>query len=319
MAMQFNNMTAYDVKSAIFGVVTADALGVPVEFSVREDRRRDPVTGMREYGTYNQPKGTWSDDSSMTLAALDSLSAGVDYGDIMKRFAAWAQKGDYTPHRETFDMGEATRRAIIRYLDGTPPLECGGTGERDNGNGSLMRIMPFVLVAIRDGDRKIRDLTGIHNASALTHRHPRCMVACGIYARLTAALIDAMTGNKMNLAAAAVSGALKDYSRSPFAEETDTYRRMADLKALADLPESEIRSSGYVVDTLEAAVWCFLNTESYRDCVLKAVNLGEDTDTVAAVAGGLAGVWYGFDAIPSDWVDVLARREWIEELCRNLL
>ena len=145
------------------------------------------------------------------------------------------------------------------------------------------------------------------------------MVACGIYARLTAALIDAMTGNKMNLAAAAVSGALKDYSRSPFAEETDTYRRMADLKALADLPESEIRSSGYVVDTLEAAVWCFLNTESYRDCVLKAVNLGEDTDTVAAVAGGLAGVWYGFDAIPSDWVDVLARREWIEELCRNLL
>lgn len=101
-------------------------------------------------------------------------------------------------------------------------------------------------------------------------------------------------------------------------EELACYERLQDMEAFAALPEDKIRSSGYVVETLEAAVWSFLNTGSYRDCVLKAVNLGDDTDTVAAVAGGLAGIFYGYEEIPKEWLAVIPKRDWIEQMCRNL-
>ncbi len=299
-----------EVRSGIFGLAVADALGVPVEFMQRETLRENPVTDMRAKGTHHQPKGTWSDDTSMTLCLADSLSAGgVDYDDIMKKFCSWWIGGEYTPHGYAFDIGAATGRALSRFREGTPPLLCGGRTERDNGNGALMRMLPAVYIVRNMPMDKCMDIA--HSLTMLTHAHPRALIASGIYVRIGVALLDGRSP------ADAVSRALEEcrgyYETGDHASELSHYQRL--FGNIAELPEEEIRSSGYVVDTLEAAVWCLLNTNSYRECVLCAVNLGEDTDTVGAVAGGMAGICYGYGSIPSEWLNSLARADIIEAVC----
>jgi ADP-ribosylglycohydrolase len=141
-------MTA--ITGGIYGLCVGDALGVPVEFAARDELEKDPVTDMRGYGTYNMPPGTWSDDTSLTLCLLESLAQGLDYADIMQRFYSWLFESAYTPHGHTFDCGKTTMEAIYRFARGTEPVLCGGAAETDNGNGSLMRILPlaFYLVSL---------------------------------------------------------------------------------------------------------------------------------------------------------------------------
>lgn len=309
----------------IMGVVVADALGVPVEFKSRQTLSLDPVTDMREYGTHFQPRGTWSDDSSLTLATMDSLIHGLDYDDMMDRFVSWYRDHDYTPHQEVFDIGIATSEALYRYLGNTPALYSGSTNERSNGNGSLMRIAPVALYLLANGhDLKDDDIEGydiIHKISGLTHRHPRSQVACGIYCRILQDLIrrhDELK-HKEAIVTQAIDDVLYIYSTYDFSEgikqEVDTYAKLVDQCTFTSQDLSAIQSSGYVVHSLEAAIYCFMMTDNYKDCVLMAVNLGDDTDTVAAIAGGLAGAYYGLEAIPEEWQNVIARYEWISDLC----
>jgi ADP-ribosylglycohydrolase len=304
----------FDVISGMLGLAVGDALGVPVEFNDRESLRRNPVTDMRGYGTYNQPPGTWSDDTSLTLCLLDSLAnKKIDYTDIMQRFLSWIDEGKYTAHDEVFDVGIATRQALQRFRKGTEPLKCGGTSERDNGNGSLMRILPLAFYLHTYGGELSLDeiLDIIHNVSALTHGHKRSQIACGIYLMVADCLLVETDLKK-------AVGANLEKAESCYQKEKELKHFNRIFKAdFAKLPEAEIKSRGYVVDTLEAALWCLMNTNNYKDCVLKAVNLGEDTDTVAAVAGGLAGMFYGVDAIPKEWLKQLARRDYIEGLCED--
>lgn len=311
------------ILNGIMGLCVADALGVPVEFVDRETLRNNPVVDMRSYGTYNQPAGTWSDDTSMTLGLLDSLSKGLDYEDIMKNFLKWFDEGDYTPQGEVFDVGSSTRKALKRFSDGTNPLECGGTTEHDNGNGSLMRILPilFYLQSIYGTEfKEIKELDEafniIHAVSALTHAHKRSQLACGIYISIASML---MGGRDLQIAVEmGIYEAMEYYRKhAEFADELRYFKRLV-RKDFAKLPVEQIKSSGYVVDTLEAAIWCLLKTKSYKDCVLKAANLGEDTDTVAAVAGGLAGLRYGYESIPKEWLATIAKRDYIEGLCNQL-
>jgi ADP-ribosylglycohydrolase len=305
-------------------LIVGDALGVPVEFTSREERRADPVVDMREYGTHNQPRGTWSDDSSMTLATVDSLKTlgKIDYKDIMDKFGAWCLYGDYTPFGELFDIGGATTRAIVNYGRGADPTSAGGKSESDNGNGSLMRILPICLFMF-ERQKKVctsedESIYAVHTASALTHAHIRSQIACGIYYFLVKAILE-QSGTALERLQEGINNAYIYYRRDMSnLKELDNFNRMIDLNEFKTVPEDEIRSSGYVVDTLEAAVWCLLNTDSFAECVLKAVNLGDDTDTVAAVAGGLAGLFYGYDSIPVEWIDVIQKKEWIEELIRGL-
>ncbi|MDD4658349.1 MAG: ADP-ribosylglycohydrolase family protein [Eubacteriales bacterium] len=308
------------VLNGIMGLCVADALGVPVEFMARGTLDANPVVGMRAYGTYNQPAGTWSDDTSMTLCLADSLCRGLDYNDIMQNFLKWFQRGEFTPFGAAFDIGNTTRQALKRFEQGAAPLECGGNTEHDNGNGSLMRILPllFYLQSIygREFYQKDEAFAVIHKVSALTHAHKRSQIACGIYI-----LVAAMLPGEINLREAinlGIGKAMEYYRKQEwFAEELILYERVED-KGFAELLPENIRSGGYVVDTLEAAIWCLLNTENYKDCVLKAVNLGSDTDTVAAVAGGLAGLKYGYNDIPQDWLGVIVNREYVESLCNKL-
>ena len=321
------------VRAGIFGVAVGDALGVPVEFSSRSERDVDPVVDMREYGSHHQPKGTWSDDSSMMFAGMDSLiqKGEFDGRDIMKRFVAWLRKGEYTPHGKVFDVGITCSSAIAEFEDGVDPLCCGPIGERSNGNGSLMRIMPFSLLVAWDEDywdrEKMRRTEGmIHNASRLTHGHDRSLIACLLYTSVCHELIYHADEGKVECLQRAVDKTFAFYEENvktvPFYSahmqvelSKNQFGRVRNISEFKTLPRGEIRGSGYVLDSLESSFWCLLNTESYRDCVLAAVNLGDDTDTTAAIAGGLAGLCYGYDNIPKDWVDVLARKEWIDGLC----
>jgi ADP-ribosylglycohydrolase len=311
-------------RNGIWGLVVGDALGVPVEFTSRVERTADPVTGMRAYGTHNQPIGTWSDDSSMTLATIDSMKKldKIDYKDIMDKFGDWCLYGEYTPFGDLFDIGSATTRAIVNYGRGAAPTSAGGNAENDNGNGSLMRILPFCLF-LYERQKKVctsedECIYVIHEASSMTHRHPRSLIACGIYYFLVKAILD-RPGTPLNRLQEGINNAYVYYRKDiQNLKELDHYHRLTDLKQFQNLSEAEIKSSGYVVDTLEAAVWCMMNSDSYADCVLKAVNLGDDTDTVAAVAGGLAGLFYGYDNIPVEWIDVIQKKDWIEGLLNDL-
>lgn len=306
------------VYDGIIGLAIGDAIGVPVEFISRQEIAENPVVSMREFGTHHQPMGTWSDDTSLTLALIDSMieTKSIDYADIMDRFSNWLMYSDYTATGEVFDVGNSTSRAIMNYGRRVNPLECGGVSEYDNGNGSLMRILPIAyflqkqFTSLMDYQMEI-----IHNISSLTHRHPVSLIGCGIYINIA---IRLMQGERSLYESVeeGIKNAFEYYKRNSWAD-IRAYERLKELSSFSKLSEIEIESSGYVVHTLEAALWCLLNTDSYAECVLKAVNLGDDTDTVGAVVGGLAGIYYGADKIPKEWMTVLARRQYIEELCEK--
>lgn len=302
------------IRGAIFGHIIGDALGVPVEFVPRQKLQNHPVREMTGGGNRGYPAGTWSDDSSMTLCALASLTecGGFNSADMMERFARWAQNGYMTSTGKAFGIGRTTAAAICRFLRGERPPECGGAGERDNGNGSLMRILPVVLFNFfcKPNAPEEEKLQAIYQISSLTHAHPRSQTACGIYSFVAEELLRAPNRSSI------VSGLER---ASKFYREGEEYPHFSRLfsENFSSLPIQEIKSGGYVADTLEAAVWCLFNSDTYKNCVLKAVNLGGDTDTIAAIAGGLAGILYGDTALPEAWTAQLADSGTIDALCRN--
>ena len=283
----------------ILGVAVGDALGVPVEFKARGTFL---VTGMQGYGTHNQPSGTWSDDTSLTLALADNLlPESYELSDIAWGFIDWYANAAYTPHGTVFDIGNATAKAIERLKKGVAPEQAGGAGERDNGNGSLMRIAPlaFYMFGIRKAEERFRI---VKEVSSLTHAHEWSVAASYIYVEMLNKLRMGRTKK------AAYVELREDFARGvPFISKATLAKFVRILENdISALPEEEIRSSGFVIDTLEAALWCFLTTDNYKDAVLKAVNLGDDTDTTGAVTGALAGLAYGLDSIPQEWLDQLA-------------
>lgn len=299
------------IKSVMLGHAVGDALGVPAEFCTRKELDEAPVTTMEGFGTYPFPAGTWSDDTSMSLAALDSLAEGsLNFDGIMFNFCKWYYKDEYTPGGELFDVGNTCAKAIENYFELKEPFGAWGEfEERSNGNGSLMRIHPFVLFG-KYGNYKGDFLEMIHDASALTHAHRRSEIGCGIYALILNRLLE-------NPSKESVLEGLKLAKERYKTEEELTHYSRIFSDNFANLNRSEIQSSGYIVHTLEAALWCLLTTDSYADCVLKAVNLGDDTDTIAAISGALAGALYGIDAIPQEWLNTLLRKDYIETMCQR--
>lgn len=307
-------------KSGIMGVVVGDALGCPVQFESRATVAKHPVTGMRGYGTFNLPPGSWTDDSSLTLALLESIrrTGGIDCTDIMDNFVRWLDDGEFTPYGYAYDIGRGTMSAINRYKRHHKPHKAGNTDERSNGNGSLMRIMPAVLYCIQRNLPEKEAIDIIHNVGGLTHAHIRSNIACGLYYFMASAILNADRALTARLQKGLDVGfAFYEHYLADH-ENLEYYDRLRDLSSFAALPEDSIRSSGYVVDALEAAAWALANTDSFETALLNAVNLGDDTDTVGAIAGGLAGLYYGYDAIPEDWLAALQRREWIEGLCEGV-
>jgi len=306
-------MKGNKVLDGLFGVCVGDALGLPVQFAPRSERKKKPVADMTGYGVFNMPPGTWSDDSSLTFCLAESLCHGYDLDDIADQFQKWLYKGHWTPFGQAFDIGNSTGRSIRRLKNGVSSTNSGDSDEKSNGNGSLMRILPLVYF-LEDAELDER-FTITHKVSSITHAHPRSKIACGIYVAMA---INILKGESLSSSYTNIKKTVKDYYTSdPYKAELNHFQRIlnGDISLLA---EAEIGSSGYVVHTLEASIWCLLNFETYRDTVLAAVNLGEDTDTTAAVAGGLAGIYYGFDGIPKEWVDVITKKEKIIDLANRL-
>ncbi|OJV56392.1 MAG: hypothetical protein BGO31_14995 [Bacteroidetes bacterium 43-16] len=298
------------IKAALFGVATGDALGVPVEFKSRQSIAMNPVKEMSGYGTYNLAPGTWSDDSSMTFCLAESLSKGYDLQHIADTFAAWAYNGYWTPRGVVFDIGIGTSQALWRVKQGLKPELCGGTDEGDNGNGSLMRILPL-LFYIKDRDIAERYRI-IREVSSITHAHIRSVNACFYYLEFARRIL---LGEKLP----DIYHGLKEEISAFFATQNMPERELNVLSRLLqdNIYERKIgviRSNGYVISTLEASIWCLLTSSGFEATVLNAVNLGEDTDTTGAVTGGLAALYYGLEAIPERWINALARKEDIEKL-----
>lgn len=295
--------------NGIMGAVVGDALGVPYEF---KKRGTFECIGMKEYGTHGMPKGTWSDDSSMIFATMDSIADNgkIVADDIMERFTRWLDNAEYCAFDKVFDCGITVKEAI---REGKAPSD-----EMSNGNGSLMRILPVCLFAVEHNIHPIRVKKLIHEVAGLTHGHVRSKVACGLYYTFVFEILNKELGTKSDLYDRLQRGIDMGQILYKRSDELQYYSRMFDMDAFKELPESEIRSSGYVVDSLEAAVWCLLNTESYEECMKKAVNLGEDTDTVACIAGGLAGLYYGYDSIPKEWIDEIKRLDYVKEMIERM-
>ncbi len=291
------------ILGGLWGAVVGDALGVPVEFRSRAAVQSDPVTDLRSHGTYNQPKGTWSDDSSMMLCTAESmLSHAFTPEDMGQRFVQWSQSKLWTPWGKVFDIGGATSRALGRIQQGTPAEQAGGKDESSNGNGSLMRILPIALSFWKGPPERLMEYA--RRASSITHGHPRSQTACALYCLVVAGLLRGETPVAAHLAAAKIVGPLFDV-KSLAAERH--HFALALSPVLADAPESKIGSGGHVIDTLTASLWCLLTSDSYSGTVLKAVNLGGDTDTTGIAAGGLSGVHYGLAAVPDRWRLGMAR------------
>ena len=293
------------VKDGIIGLIIGDALGVPVEFTSREILKKDPVTGMRGYGTYNMPPGTWSDDSSMTIATIASIvnKQAIDYDDIMCEFLDWIENGKYTQYQDTFDYGITTRNGLLNYKNGMEAILCGGSDEHDNGNGSLMRILPLAFIPNIDYET-------IENISGLTHGHLRSKIACVFYIEIAKSMLE----NELSIAehVKLAGNKIKDYYKD--SNELSHFNRIFN-NDLND--EDTISSKGYVISTFESVIYALETTDNFKDAVLKAVNLGRDTDTVGAICGGLAGIYYRYDSIPIHWIESIPKINQVLELCEN--
>ena len=305
-------LTAAKTLSGLMGLCVGDALGVPVEFTSRAERVKSPVISMLGYGTWDVPAGTWSDDSSLTFCLAECLCEGFSLNAIANSFWRWYHENYWTAQGEVFDIGNTTFLAIVNWKQGTPPLKAGGTSENSNGNGSLMRILPM---AYCHKSLSLDELIArVHQVSSITHAHLRSQIACGIYISIAVALLEGADPQTAYLQG------LQDiqtiYSAEQFLLEKPHFSRVFSGE-IAKLPVEEINSGGYVIDTLESSLWCLLNSSSYSEAVLKAVNLGGDTDTTAAVTGGLAGIYYGVENIPQQWMNQIARKQDIINLAER--
>ncbi|HHW81628.1 MAG TPA: ADP-ribosylglycohydrolase family protein [Bacteroidales bacterium] len=314
-------MKSNKVVDALLGVAIGDAVGVPYEFTSREEMQANPATDMIGHGTYNQPKGTWSDDSSLTLCLAESLVGGYNLKDMSERFIKWMDEAYWTAHNQVFDIGITTSIAISRLrelidegnLDELKRQKDYGN-ERDNGNGSLMRIIPL-LFHIKGKPIK-EQFNIVWEVSALTHRHIRAAMSCMIYLNLAEKLLegidklDAYKEMRVEIAELWDAIDLSEKERKHFDKVIQN-----DIR---DTSIDDLKTGGYVIEVLESSIWFFLNKNSYKDTILSIINLGHDTDTSAAIAGGLAGLYYGRKGMPEKWVASLARLDDIVELANKL-
>ena len=295
--------------AAIIGHAVGDAMGFPTEFSKREELLKNPVLEMIDSPDVGLPAGSWSDDTAMEIATIDSFihKKCFDYKDIMDRWVKWINESEYTSTGVTFDIGRTCLKAIKKYCNGSAPLQCGSTSINENGNGSLMRILPVALYAYTRNldDISIQRLTD--EMSSLTHAHEVSRLGCYIYVQFVICLLK---GYEKEDAYRYVQDL--DYS-SYNVNSINLYTRILDGQIEGQILD-DIKSTGYIVDTLECVLWIFMNARNYKEAIIASTNIGGDTDTIGAIVGSMAGIYYGIDSIPSKWLDKLQRKEYLVEL-----
>lgn len=287
-------------------------LGVPIEFEDREKLINKPVTSMLGYGSHDVEAGVYSDDTSMTLATMDSIikqNGIINYNDIADKFYNWINNNEYPATNKVFDIGMTTKYALIKYFNNKIDATIfGGTNINENGNGSLMRMLPIALYCFYKNIKDDNEIfTLVKNSSSITHAHDISILGCYIYVRYFISLLE--TKNKISS-----YNFIKKLDYSMFIEEVKLEYSRILFSDISTLNINDINSSGYVVDTLEAVFWIVLNCSSYNESIIGAINLGGDTDTIGAITGSIAGILYGYDNISKRWISKLKNKDYIDEI-----
>ena len=307
-------------RATILGAAVGDAMGVPYEFLSRSEVRKvyrpemcgndvEPIIDSR-WGRLI-PAGCWSDDTSMLIASMDAIAKDggqINTVNIMDAFLAWWRKEQYCSWEAPFGLGGNISKAFERYDRGNDPDRCGGTGYMDNGNGALMRILPFSLLAILrdyDWDETVRLVS---RGSALTHAHEISRLGCCIF---TEFLRGCILEHSKEVAIEHIRSL--DYSRFFTSMAQEEYGMIL-TKDVSVWDESMLRETGYVADTLQTALFSIMKTNSFEDAISTAICLGYDTDTNACVTGQLAVALYGLDSIPTGWLDKLRRHDFLMKI-----
>jgi len=319
------------MRDILYGIGVADALGFPYQFIGREERVRYPVLYVwlcedsqgRRRSLQPGETGYFSDDTSLALCLAESLASGFDLRDQAQKMLAWLDDGYLSSRDSAFDVGYQTLRSIgkIRAFLKSGQAELlermmDEQHEDANGNGALMRILPLLLYTYQLDIHEQFRLVSL--ASGLTHPHIRSALSCLMYLRFAEKLLDGVDKHGAWLSTQnEVTGFIPELELSD--HDLQELQRLfhGDIASLNSNPDNYrspdyLKSVGYVVDNLEAAVWCILKHDNYETTVLAAVNLGDDTDTVAAVAGGLAGIMYGLESIPRRWIDSMKKVKLID-------
>ena len=296
-------------QGCLLGLAAGDAVGTTVEF--KSPRSFTPVTDMIGGGPFRLQPGQWTDDTSMALCLADSLIAcgGFDAADQMSRYVRWWKDGYLSSTGACFDIGNATRDALSRYRSTGEPF-AGSTDPYSAGNGSLMRLGPAPLFFASDTERAIC-MSG--ESSRTTHGATTCVDACRYFGGLLVGAVQSV--DKATLLSPHYSPVAGLWEREPLCVDIDEIA----AGSFKSKEPPEIVGSGYVVKSLEAALWAFHHSTDFRDGCLLAVNLGDDADTTAAIYGQIAGAYYGIDGIPQDWREKIAMAELITELADGLL
>ncbi|WCG35244.1 ADP-ribosylglycohydrolase family protein [Companilactobacillus farciminis] len=303
-------MQAYQIENILYAGVVGDALGVPVEFDKRDSYYIDSMTT----GTWEQPAGSWSDDTSFTLPLIENLMAEQSYDDLMQKFVNYMFHNEYTPNGVAFGIGNTCAKALRNWsVNHYPALECGDPSVEANGNGALMRLAPLAIHLANEKDISKRlDLE--REYTSLTHRHPRSIVASYIYLEIIHDLLNGCSlrsslDNLPNRLTKALQGRFDELKELPYFEAMFQPDFATTLR-------KEIKSSGYVVDTLLASTWSVLNSTSIDGAVILAVNLGEDTDTIASITATLASCENLSDHINDDWKSQLQNRPLLDKFIK---
>jgi len=285
---------------ALLGLTCGDAVGTTVEFSRRGSFT--PVTDMTGGGPFNLQPGQWTDDTSMALCLAESLLTrnGFDAHDQMTRYVNWWHWGYLSSTGTCFDIGMTVQDALAKFTVSGEPYS-GSSDPFSAGNGSLMRLVPVVLFAYPNVQQAIV-LAG--ESSRTTHGAAEAIESCQLFAAILCAALAGRQKDALlnNLQYTPIQGKLQSLAGGAFISKDDT----------------QIRGTGYCVESLEAALWCFFHTSSFAEAILRAVNLGDDADTTGAIVGQLAGAYYGVNAIPQHWLERLSMRADIEEMAGNL-
>lgn len=307
-------MDREQIYSSLLGFIIGDVLGVPFEFEDREIRKSNPVNTLESGGYWEQPIGTWSDDTSMVLCTIDSLSRGFNISDLGFQFYNWVYKKKFTPHGKVFDCGIQTRESLkeiyksVQINHPITPLPR-SDDENKNGNGSLMRVLPFGFYLVNHPIEQRWNI--IDQVSSLTHSHIRSVIGCFIYSEL---VIELISGREKLDSYTKVKQRVNDFliDKVP-SKEMEIYRNIL-YSDIIQLEEPSIKSTPYVVYTLESVLWSFLRGKNYKESVLLGINLGGDTDTIGSLVGGLSGLLYGMKDIPYEWIDLLVKKDEILDL-----
>jgi ADP-ribosyl-[dinitrogen reductase] hydrolase len=307
------NPSINQVKGMYFGIAIGDALGVPAEFMSRAHLKQHPIVDFNSTYFNNENRGIWSDDSSLTFCLAETIIEGFSLDLLANKIKAWYLENYWAPKDVAFEIGIATHNAIERLEKGVSAENSGENGEYSNGNGSLMRIAPLAFFLL---DSSIEErFNTVKAVSSITHSHIRSVIACFFYVEFLQNLLKI----KDKIEAFEITqNTVRDYINSTSCnnDEKALFLRLFYDK-IQDLDEEDIFSTAYVIHTIEASIWCFLNTNSFEEAVTKAINLGHDTDTTGSVTGALAGTYYGNNKINSTLKNTIARTTEIEKLAER--